>query len=50
MEMTQRRIKNLRETYKPFIPSEYHHIIDSTETNDISYMNYLLFAVWFCLI
>ena len=47
-EITQRRIKNLCETYKPFIPAEYHHIIDSAETNDISYMNYLLFTVWFC--
>lgn len=43
-----RRIKNLCNNYKSFIDSKSYIIIESSTSTNIPYMNYLIFAVWFC--
>ena len=42
------RIHAIIEKYKPFIPTNYHFCFDDFPSDDISFIHYLIFAVWFC--
>ena len=45
---TSSRIRSIIERYKPFIPIQYHLYFDAFPSDDIAFIHYLVFAIWFC--
>ena len=42
------RILAIIDQYKPFIPVQYHYCFETLKSDEIPFIHYLIFAVWFC--
>ena len=42
-----KRVNAIINEYKPFIENKYHNCLESYPLNDISFVHFLLFGVWF---
>jgi len=46
--ITNSRVSSIINEYRPFVPAKYQGCFDAFPSDDIAFINYLIFTVWFC--